>query len=157
MTRSDREWLTYAIELARNAPPSDSAFGVGAVLVDEDGTMLAQGWSRETGPHEHAEEVALSRVPYGNVPRSATLYTSLEPCGQRSSKSTPCAALVHAAGVRRVVFAWREPPTFVQDAQGAEQLTAAGVEVVELTELAPLARSAGLPPDPVTGEAVRRP
>lgn len=143
--RSDREWLAYSIELARNAPPSSSAFGVGAVLVDEDGAVLAQGWSRETGPHEHAEEVMLSRVPDRHVPPTATLYTSLEPCGQRASKSLPCAALVRSAGIQRVVFAWREPSTFVRDAQGADQLAAAGVEVIELSELSPLARSVGLP------------
>jgi diaminohydroxyphosphoribosylaminopyrimidine deaminase/5-amino-6-(5-phosphoribosylamino)uracil reductase len=37
------------------------------------------------------------------------------------------------------VFAWREPELFV-DCQGAEMLRAAGREVVELAELAYLAR-----------------
>ena len=38
-----------------------------------------------------------------------------------------------------MVFAWREPELFV-DGEGAELLRAAGVEVVELAELAEAAR-----------------
>jgi pyrimidine deaminase RibD-like protein len=42
--------------------------------------------------------------------------------------------------VQRVVFAWREPAVFV-DGTGAELLQAAGVDVVELPELADAARA----------------
>jgi len=42
-----------------------------------------------------------------------------------------------------VVFAWREPELFVHG-EGAEKLRAAGVEVVELPELAEAARGVNL-------------
>ena len=65
---------------------------------------------------------------------SATLYSSMEPCGQRASRPLTCTELIIKAGIPRVVFAEREPLTFV-DGKGFEQLTAAGVEVVELPEV----------------------
>jgi diaminohydroxyphosphoribosylaminopyrimidine deaminase / 5-amino-6-(5-phosphoribosylamino)uracil reductase len=44
-------------------------------------------------------------------------------------------------GLARVVIAWREPSLFVADCQGAELLAQAGVAVLELPELASLARA----------------
>ncbi|NUW40191.1 hypothetical protein [Nonomuraea rhodomycinica] len=38
--------------------------------------------------------------------------------------------------------AWKEPPTFVIDANGTEALTAAGVTVITLPELTDAARAA---------------
>ena len=59
----------------------------------------------------------------------------MEPCGKRASRPLTCAELILRAGIPRVVFAVREPPTFV-DGTGFEVLTAAGVEVLELPEVA---------------------
>nr|WP_240506121.1 deaminase [Thermoactinospora rubra] len=141
LPRHHRRWLRLAIELARRCPPSATAFSVGAVIVDEHGRELARGFSRETGPHVHAEEQALARVRPGDPRlRGATLYSSLEPCAKRASRPRTCAELIVAAGIPRVVFAWREPPTFVAGAEGARVLRAAGVEVVEMPELAEAAR-----------------
>ncbi|MGW5033990.1 dihydrofolate reductase family protein [Streptomyces nigra] len=135
---ADRHWLALACDLAAECPPSPTAFSVGAVVVAADGTELARGHSREGGdPVVHAEEAALAKIAPGD-PRlaGATVYTSLEPCTHRSSRPTPCARLILAAGVRRVVTAWREPDTFVTDADGSGMLTAAGVDVVVLPEYA---------------------
>jgi diaminohydroxyphosphoribosylaminopyrimidine deaminase/5-amino-6-(5-phosphoribosylamino)uracil reductase len=44
---------------------------------------------------------------------AATLYTTLEPCTERKSLPRTCTQLVLAAGVRRVVYAYREPSLFV--------------------------------------------
>jgi 5-amino-6-(5-phosphoribosylamino)uracil reductase len=52
----------------------------------------------------------------------------------------PCARLILAAGVRRVVTAWREPDTFVEDADGNGLLTGSGARVVVLPELADRAK-----------------
>jgi diaminohydroxyphosphoribosylaminopyrimidine deaminase / 5-amino-6-(5-phosphoribosylamino)uracil reductase len=65
----------------------------------------------------------------------ATIYSSLEPCGQRLSRPKSCAQLIVEAGIRRVVYGWREPSLFVPG-DGDELLRAAGVEVVEFGELA---------------------
>lgn len=132
----DRRWLEAAVELSRQCPPSPSAFSVGAIVVAADGTELARGFSREGDPREHAEEAALRKLPPGD-PRlaGATLYSSLEPCGQRRSRPVPCAALALQAGIRRVVYAWREPPLLAAG-QGAAALRAAGATVIEVADLA---------------------
>ncbi|MET9506111.1 dihydrofolate reductase family protein [Streptomyces sp. NPDC006622] len=133
---ADRHWLALACELAAACPPSRTAFSVGAVVVAADGTELARGHSREAGdPVVHAEEAALAKIDAAD-PRlaGATVYSSLEPCARRSSRPAPCARLILDAGVRRVVTAWREPDTFVTDADGSGLLTAAGADVVVLPE-----------------------
>ncbi|GAA5130524.1 cytidine/deoxycytidylate deaminase family protein [Pseudonocardia adelaidensis] len=136
----DRELLARAVELARRSPPSDTAFSVGALVVDAGGTVLAEGWSRRRHPHDHAEESALADLgPGWRAPPGTTVYSSLEPCSARSSRPRTCTELILAAGVDRVVFAWREPGVFV-DGEGAELLRAGGVDVVELPELADAAR-----------------
>ena len=141
IAEDDRRWLRRAIELARRCPPSDSAFSVGAVVVDAGGTEIAAGWSRQTDDKVHAEEAALASLPASD-PRlaGATIYSSLEPCRRRLSRPRPCTELIVAAGIRRVVFAWREPALFVEG-KGAGALEAAGVEVVEVADLAEEARA----------------
>ncbi len=136
---ADRHWLTAAIDLSGHCPPSDSAFSVGAILVAASGHVTATGYSRETGPVDHAEEVALRRAAGAGL-AGATLYSSLEPCLRRKSRPASCAALIAAAGLRRVVIAWREPPLFVPGG-GAVWLAAHGVTVIELPELAAAAKS----------------
>ncbi|MFE7764847.1 dihydrofolate reductase family protein [Streptomyces sp. NPDC057438] len=131
---ADRHWLDLACELAAACPPSRTAFSVGAVVVAEDGTELARGHSREGGdPVVHAEEAALAKIDPAD-PRlaSATVYSSLEPCARRASRPAPCARLVLDAGIRRVVTAWREPDTFVEDAAAGNAVLAAEGAVVVL-------------------------
>ncbi|MFI5843314.1 dCMP deaminase [Catenuloplanes sp. NPDC051500] len=140
MAERDRHWSRIAVELSRDCPPSATAYAVGAVIVDPAGRELARGRSRESGPHEHAEEVALSRLAPGTDLRGATLYSSLEPCSSRRSRPRTCTELVIAAGIRRVVMVLREPPVFVR-CEGVALLRRAGVQVVELPELAEQVRS----------------
>lgn len=140
---ADSAWMTRAIELSRLCPPVADRFNVGAVIVDAEGHEISSGFSREDGdPHVHAEESALAKLPPGDPRlRTATLYSTLEPCSERSSHPVPCAQLVIQARIPRVVLAWREPALLVADCQGVEQMTAAGIEVAELPELASAARA----------------
>ncbi|GAA3923327.1 hypothetical protein GCM10023085_00670 [Actinomadura viridis] len=152
----DPRWLGLACDLAGRCPPSRTAFSVGAVIVGPDGLEISRGFSRENDPHDHAEESALAKIarrdgtdPSGaglsgaNLPGAdlsgATIYSSLEPCGERKSRPLTCTDLILAAGLRRVVFAWREPSLFVPGT-GAERLRDHGVEVVEMPALAGRAR-----------------
>ncbi|WP_043606823.1 MULTISPECIES: dCMP deaminase [Protofrankia] len=146
--------MRMAVEISRRCPPSPSAFSVGAVLVDRSAGLaadasarvLATGYSRELDPRDHAEEVALRRlaqhaqdgppVPAGSL----TLYSSLEPCSARASRPRTCTELIIEAGIRRVVFAWREPEVFV-DCEGAEIMRRAGLDVVEVPSLAAAVRA----------------
>jgi diaminohydroxyphosphoribosylaminopyrimidine deaminase/5-amino-6-(5-phosphoribosylamino)uracil reductase len=136
---ADRHWLTAAIDLSRQSAPSAAAFSVGALLVAASGEVIATGYSREVDPADHAEEVALRRAA-GAEFEAATLYSSLEPCLRRASRSESCAALISAAGVRRVVIAWREPPLFVPGG-GAAWLAAHGITVIVLPDLAAAAKA----------------
>lgn len=155
VNEADRYWLRAAIALSRRCPPSATAFSVGAVLVSGGGEVLATGYSREGGPHEHAEEAALAKLTTGTGGglAGATLYSSLEPCRSRASRPRPCAELIIEAGIGRVVIAWLEPPVFVPGG-GAVALRDAGVVVAEVPELADEARSVnealltGHPPAP---------
>ncbi|MGH3492697.1 MAG: deaminase [Sciscionella sp.] len=139
---ADLRHLRHAIRLADRCPRSDTAFSVGAVIVAADGKTLATGYSRESDPHEHAEEAALRKITSGAAELSdATLYSSLEPCSSRASRPRSCARHILDAGIGRIVFAWREPDLFV-DCQGAETLRSAGREVIEVPELVAAAKAA---------------
>ena len=147
----DHRFLAWAVELSRLCPPSESAFSVGAVVTGEDGEVLSTGFSREQEEHDHAEEVALRKLGFRDPRlRRATVYSSLVPCGARASRPVTCVQHIVAAQVPRVVFAWREPPVFTAG-DGAAQLRAAGVAVIELPDLAGRARAVNahlLAPDP---------
>lgn len=136
---ADHRFLREAIELSRRCPPSDSAFSVGAVLVGADGAVLATGYSRESDRRDHAEEAALAKVA-GQPGPGATIYSSLEPCLRRLSRPRSCCELIAAAGITRVVLAWREPPIFVPGG-GAAWLEGHGVLVTEVPGLGPEARA----------------
>ena len=139
----DREWLSAAVDLAWRCPPSPRAFNVGALIIDADDRELSRGWSRDTDEHVHAEESALARLAprHPRLP-GATIYSSLEPCSVRRSRPVGCTQLIIESGIRRVVFAWREPSLLVEDCQGAELLREAGIEVVEFPEFAPMVKAA---------------
>ena len=135
-TSADYAWMRVAIELAHQCPPSPGAYSVGAVIVDQNGEEISRGYSRETDGQVHAEESALAKLAHDD-PRlkTATIYSTLEPCSRRKSRPRSCAQLILAAGIPRVVMAWREPSLFVADCQGYEMLTDAGVAVVEIPDL----------------------
>ncbi|MCF3119295.1 dCMP deaminase [Streptomyces arenae] len=132
----DRRWMERALQLAHLCPPSQTAFSVGAVIVDADGNEISNGYSRETDDHVHAEESALAKLP-ADDPRlsSATIYSTLEPCTERRSRPLPCTQLILKARLTRVVVAWREPDLLVTNCTGVEDLRSRGVAVDELPEL----------------------
>ena len=138
---TDMTWMAEAIVLSWRSPPSATAFSVGALVVDAGGEVLTEGWSRPLDhPHDHAEETALAALgPGWRAPPGSTLYSSMEPCSARASRPRTCTELIIAAGIMRVVFAWREPSIFVEG-RGAELLVSAGIEVVELPEMAEAVR-----------------
>ena len=135
--RTDCEWLAEAIELAGRCPRSDGAYSVGAIIVDRSGNRLSDGYSRELDPKVHAEEAAIRKARHLDL-SGACMYTSMEPCSRRLSGRTPCVEHIRSAGIARVVYAMREPTTFVQ-CDGTQQLRVAGVETIQIGELEPYA------------------
>ncbi|MEV0058323.1 deaminase [Nocardia sp. NPDC050718] len=139
---TDHRFMHRAIELARNCPPSPTAYSVGAVIV-ADGVEISTGYSRETDEKVHAEESALNKLDPDD-PRltRATIYSTLEPCSTRATASRPpCTDRILAAGIPTVVIAWREPSLFVAACEGVDKLRRHGVRVLELTDLAAEAMS----------------
>lgn len=144
-TALDRDLLKQAIALADRCPFSPTAFAVGALIATSDGAVLGEGWSRKSDPHEHAEEAALAAVADENraLLKEATIYSSLEPCSTRASRPVTCTQHILNTGIPRIVYAWQEPPIFV-DCVGAEILADAQRDVIQIEDLADLARKPNL-------------
>lgn len=125
-TRTDREWMEVALELAAQGEALASPNPlVGAVVVGRQGDELARAFHTYDGV-THAEVLALEQA--GAAARGATLYTNLEPCSHQG-RTGPCVETVIAAGIRRVVAAMPDPNPQV-NGRGFERLRAAGIEVL---------------------------
>lgn len=102
----DRQWMARALEMARKAELSGEV-PVGAVLVDADGKLLAEGWNCPMKTHDptaHAEIVVMREAGrrLGNYRlEGTTLYCTLEPCPM-------CAGALVNARVARLVYAARD-------------------------------------------------
>ena len=99
---------------------------VGAVLV-RGGEIVARGWHHGAGL-PHAEVECLADAASRQVdPAVCTLVVTLEPCCHHG-KTPPCTDAILAAGIRRVVFGFRDPNPVAGG--GAALLAGAGLEVV---------------------------
>ena len=125
--------MQMALSQAERCEYVSTAYSVGCVIV-KDGQVLGTGYSREMPGNTHAEQCALDKV--GPAAEGADLYTTMEPCSLRLSGNLPCVQRVIAAKVRRVISAVSEPPDFVAECTGLQQLRDAGVSVTVLTRFA---------------------
>jgi diaminohydroxyphosphoribosylaminopyrimidine deaminase/5-amino-6-(5-phosphoribosylamino)uracil reductase len=116
--------MVRALELARlGLATTDPNPRVGCVIVA--GTrVVGEGWHRRAGG-PHAEAIALEAA--GAAARGATAYVTLEPCSHHG-RTPPCADALVEAGIRRVVYAMRDPNPRV-DGGGIARLEAAGIAV----------------------------
>jgi diaminohydroxyphosphoribosylaminopyrimidine deaminase/5-amino-6-(5-phosphoribosylamino)uracil reductase len=116
--------MRRALELALLGPAHGVNPQVGAVILDSDLNIIAEGFHRGSGT-AHAEVDALSKLD--SMPAGATAVVTLEPCNH-TGKTGPCAQALIESGVSRVVFASNDPGE--ASAGGAATLRAAGIEVV---------------------------
>lgn len=104
MALDDEFWLRKVIAMsAESRAAGNHPFA--ALVVDAEGIVLAEAFNAHSADRtSHAEMVAL-RYASANFPiermRTATLYTSAEPCAM-------CAGGAYWTGVRRVVYALSE-------------------------------------------------
>ena len=100
---------------------------VGAVLVYED-RIIGEGYHELYGK-AHAEVNCIASVKPEDQPLIplSTIYVSLEPCAHHG-KTPPCADLIVARNIPRVVVGCRDPFPQV-NGKGIEKLLAAGIEV----------------------------
>ncbi len=99
---------------------------VGAVVLS-NGEVVGDGFHAEFGG-VHAERAALDAA--GPRARGGTLVVTLEPCSH-TGKQPPCTDAILAAGIRRVVYALRDPNPVA--AGGGAVLKAHGVAVTHGT------------------------
>jgi len=125
-------YISHCIELARRGEyfvaPNPM---VGAVLVDADGSILAEGWHEKYGgPHAEVNcfRNAENRVPQIESLKDCTLFVSLEPCSHYG-KTPPCADLIIEKGVGKVVVGMLDPNPLVAG-KGVQKLREAGIEVI---------------------------
>lgn len=97
---------------------------VGAIVVDDGGTVIGRGATQPPGGH-HAEVEALAEA--GAAAAGATLYVTLEPCSHHG-RTPPCVDAIVSAGIGRVVVAIDDPDPQVAGS-GIAALRSAGIEV----------------------------
>jgi diaminohydroxyphosphoribosylaminopyrimidine deaminase/5-amino-6-(5-phosphoribosylamino)uracil reductase len=97
---------------------------VGAALVI-GGKIVARGHHRRAGA-PHAEVECLSRLGRA-VPKSATLYVTLEPCST-TGRTGPCTKAIIEAGVKKLVVGGPDPNP-KHSGRGIDQLRKAGIDV----------------------------
>jgi len=114
--------MRRAFELATRGPLLGGNPQVGCVLLDADGTVVAEGWHRGAGT-AHAEVDALSKVQDA---RGLTAVVTLEPCNH-TGRTGPCSEALIAAGIAKVVYSVTDPGA--QSGHGAQRLAEAGVAV----------------------------
>lgn len=122
----DEQRMRECLRLARLAWGRTSPNPMVGALVVKGNEVVAKGYHQGAG-QPHAEVTALSKA--GSKAKGATLYVNLEPCSHQG-RTPPCVPAIIQAGIKRVVFAARDPYPKVAG-RGAERLRRAGIQVAE--------------------------
>ncbi|HKF41735.1 MAG TPA: bifunctional diaminohydroxyphosphoribosylaminopyrimidine deaminase/5-amino-6-(5-phosphoribosylamino)uracil reductase RibD, partial [Thermoanaerobaculia bacterium] len=122
----DLRWMDRALDLAERGRYTVSPNPMVGAVVLRSGRVAGEGFHEQAG-RSHAEVRALDRA--GKRARGGDLYVTLEPCAH-FGRTPPCTDAILSSGVRRVVFAARDPNPLVAG-KGVAALRRAGVEVVE--------------------------
>ncbi len=121
----DESVMRHALQLAaRGCGFVEPNPTVGAVIVDDENCLIADGFHTQFGG-AHAEINAIASA--GERVRGARLFVTLEPCCHQG-KTPPCADAVIAAGLREVVIGCQDPAPHVAG-NGIAKLQAAGIAV----------------------------
>lgn len=119
--------MLRALELAALSPLYGENPQVGAVLINDAGDVVAEGWHKGAGT-PHAEIDALKNLAAKGISGSGlTAVVTLEPCNH-TGKTGPCSQALIESGVKKVVFGTYDPGK--TEGGGRFTLEQAGVEVV---------------------------
>jgi diaminohydroxyphosphoribosylaminopyrimidine deaminase/5-amino-6-(5-phosphoribosylamino)uracil reductase len=127
MSDVDQKFMRMALAEAKKGLGLTSPNpAVGALLV-ADGKIISRGHHQKAGL-PHAEIECLNRLRNA-LPRTATLYVTLEPCST-VGRTPACINSILTAGIRHVVIGATDPNP-LHAGRGIEQLRSARVEVQE--------------------------
>jgi diaminohydroxyphosphoribosylaminopyrimidine deaminase/5-amino-6-(5-phosphoribosylamino)uracil reductase len=119
--------MLRALELAELSPLYGENPQVGAVLINDAGEIVAEGWHKGAGT-PHAEIDALKNLAAkGLTAAGLTAVVTLEPCNH-TGKTGPCSQALIEAGVKKVVFGTYDAGK--TEGGGRFTLEEAGVEVI---------------------------
>lgn len=119
--------MRRALALASNSPLYGENPQVGAVLINDAGEVIAEGWHKGAGT-PHAEIDSLKNLAARGLSGSGlTAVVTLEPCNH-TGKTGPCAQALIDAGIKRVVFGTYDPGK--TEGGGRFTLEEAGVQVI---------------------------
>jgi diaminohydroxyphosphoribosylaminopyrimidine deaminase/5-amino-6-(5-phosphoribosylamino)uracil reductase len=124
--------MSRALELALLGPAYGVNPQVGAVILDPNNEIAAEGYHQGAGT-DHAEVVAIKDLKTKTGRDSFPGYTAvvtLEPCNH-TGRTGPCSKALADAGISRVVYAVADPGQ--ESGGGAEFLASRGVEVIKGT------------------------
>jgi len=126
-TKEDKIWMQRALSLAERGRGYVSPNPlVGAVIVDENGEVIGEGYHERFG-HDHAEVAAVKSVKNQKQLKNATLYVTLEPCAHYG-KTPPCAEMLAELPLKRIVIAMKDPNQHT-DGKGIRRLKKSGIKV----------------------------
>tara|TARA_R110002049_G_scaffold30496_8_gene104457 strand:+ start:5431 stop:6483 length:1053 start_codon:yes stop_codon:yes gene_type:complete len=121
------KFMSRCIELAKNGLGTTYPNPlVGSVVVVND-SIIGEGWHYRAGL-PHAEVNAINSVLNKDLLQRSTIYVSLEPCSH-FGKTPPCADLIIASGIKKVVIGSLDPNPKVAG-RGVKKLMEAGCDVV---------------------------
>lgn len=126
--RIDKDCITRAIELAKEAWGETHPNPMVGALIVEDGEVVSEGYHLKSG-ERHAEIAALENLSRSPRP-NATLYVTMEPCSTKG-RTGACVEAIIKAGLSRVVIGSRDPNP-LHNGKGLKMLYDAGVDVVEI-------------------------
>jgi diaminohydroxyphosphoribosylaminopyrimidine deaminase/5-amino-6-(5-phosphoribosylamino)uracil reductase len=98
---------------------------VGALVIDESGKVVGEGFHNRTASPDHAEVVAIKGA--GDSAKGATLIVTLEPCNHVGNTGA-CTDAIIAAGIAKVIYAIKDPNPVATG--GHKKLVDAGIEVI---------------------------
>lgn len=99
---------------------------VGALIIDENNKIIAEGWHKSYGgPHAEVEAINAANLPSFE---NHTLIVTMEPCNFHG-KTPPCTDLIIEKKFSKVVIGSMDPNPRV-NGQGAEKLKGEGIEVI---------------------------
>ena len=123
--------MDYTVAMQRAIALSQKGLGktspnpiVGAVIINSDGQIIAEGFHDRMSSPDHAEVVALKAA--GAQAKGATMVITLEPCNHTGATG-PCSKAIADAGISKVIYAIKDPNK--QAAGGAQALRDQGVQV----------------------------